>query len=419
MVKLQSVSTTSIGKKTLISAIIATMMASSIAPAMAQSKGYSDGAVKIGIIPDMTGLYSDITGTGSVTAVRMAIEDFGGKLNGKPIELVFADHQNKADIASSKAREWFDNDKVDAIMDVAASATALAVVKVAKEKNKIAFFSGPGALRISNEDCTANTVHYAYDTYALANVTGKAIVQKGGDSWYFLTADYAFGKSLEQDTSDVVKANGGKVLGSVKHPLSASDFSSYLFSAQSSGAKVIGLANAGGDTINSIKAAKEFAITKSGKQQLAGLLMFISDIHSLGLETAQGLMLTESFYWDMNDETRKWSRRYFDKMKRMPGMAQAGAYSSTLNYLKAVQAAGTDDTATVMAKLKSTPINDMFVKNGRIREDGRMIRDMYLFQVKSPSEAKYAWDYYKLLATVPGDQAFMPLSKSACPLVKK
>ncbi len=407
-------------KRSIVSIITAGLVMGSMSPAFSQgSKGYSDGIVKIGVIPDMTGLYSDITGTGSVTAMKMAIEDFGGKINGKNIEFVFADHQNKADIASSKAREWFDNEKVDAIMDVAASATALAVVKVAKEKNKIAFFSGPGALRITNEDCTPNTIHYAYDTYAMANVTGNAVVKRGGNTWFFLTADYAFGKSLEQDTSDVVKASGGKVLGAVKHPLSASDFSSYLFSAQSSGAKVIGLANAGGDTINSIKAAKEFAITKNGKQQIAALLMFISDVHSLGLETAQGLLLTESFYWDMNDETRKWSRRYFDKMKKMPGMAQAGVYSATLQYLKAVQAAGTDDTATVMAKLKSTPLNDMFVKNGRIRDDGRMLRDMYLFEVKKPSESKYAWDYYKLLATVPGDQAFMPVSKSVCPLLKK
>lgn len=407
-------------RRSIVSVITAGLVTGLISPAFSQStKGYSDGIVKIGVIPDMTGLYSDITGTGSVTAMKMAIEDFGGKINGKNIEFVFADHQNKADIASSKAREWFDNEKVDAIMDVAASATALAVVKVAKEKNKIAFFSGPGALRITNEDCTPNTIHYAYDTYAMANVTGNAVVKRGGNTWFFLTADYAFGKSLEQDTSDVVKASGGKVIGAVKHPLSASDFSSYLFSAQSSGAKVIGLANAGGDTINSIKAAKEFAITKNGKQQIAALLMFISDVHSLGLETAQGLLLTESFYWDMNDETRKWSRRYFDKMKKMPGMAQAGVYSATLQYLKAVQAAGTDDTATVMAKLKSTPLNDMFVKNGRIRDDGRMLRDMYLFEVKKPSESKYAWDYYKLLATVPGDQAFMPVSKSVCPLLKK
>lgn len=407
-------------KKLAVSVIASSLIIGGTTPSFAQgNKGFSDGIVKIGVIPDMTGLYSDITGTGSVTAMKMAIEDFGGKINGKNIEFVFADHQNKADIASSKAREWFDNEKVDAIMDVAASATALAVVKVAKEKNKIAFFSGPGALRITNEDCTPNTIHYAYDTYAMANVTGNAVVKRGGNTWYFLTADYAFGKSLEQDTSDVVKASGGKVLGAVKHPLSAADFSSYLFSAQSSGAKVIGLANAGGDTINSIKAAKEFAITKNGKQQIAALLMFISDVHSLGLETAQGLLLTESFYWDLNDETRKWSRRYFDIMKKMPGMAQAGVYSATLQYLKAVQAVGTDDTATVMAKLKSTPLNDMFVKNGRIRDDGRMLRDMYLFEVKKPSESKYAWDYYKLLATVPGDKAFMPVSKSVCPLLKK
>jgi branched-chain amino acid transport system substrate-binding protein len=406
-------------KKVIASVIASALVAGSISPVFAQNNKYSDGIVKIGVIPDMTGLYSDITGAGSVEAVKMAIEDFGGKINGKPIELVFADHQNKADIASSKAREWFDNEKTDAIMDVAASATALAVVKVAKEKNKIAMFSGPGAVRITNEDCTPVTIHYAYDTFALANVTGKAIVKNGGDTWYFLTADYAFGKNLEQDASEVVRANGGKVLGSVKHPLSASDFSSYLFSAQASGAKVIGLANAGGDTINSIKTAKEFAITKSGKQQIAALLMFISDVHSLGLEASQGLLLTESFYWDLNNDTRAWSKRYFERFKKMPGMAQAGVYSSTLQYLNAVKAAGTDDTQAVMAKLKSTPINDMFVKNGRIREDGRLIRDMYLFQVKSPSESKYAWDYYKLIATVPGEQAFMPLSKSACPLVKK
>ena len=300
-------------KKVIASVIASAMVAGSIVPVLAQSGKYSDGIVKIGVIPDMTGLYSDITGAGSVEAVKMAIEDFGGQINGKPIELVFADHQNKADIASSKAREWFDNEKTDAIMDVAASATALAVVKVAKEKNKIAIFSGPGAVRITNEDCTPVTIHYAYDTYALANVTGKAVVKKGGDTWYFLTADYAFGKNLEQDASEVVKANGGKVLGSVKHPLSASDFSSFLFTAQASGAKVIGLANAGGDTINSIKTAKEFGITKSGKQQIASLLMFISDVHSLGLDASQGLLLTESFYWDLNPETRAWSKRYFER----------------------------------------------------------------------------------------------------------
>ncbi|MBC7956089.1 MAG: ABC transporter substrate-binding protein [Cytophagales bacterium] len=385
----------------------------------AQAQGISDDKVKIGLILDMSGLYSDITGTGLATAVKMAVEDFGGKVNGKPIEVLVADHQNKADIAANKAREWYDVEKLDAILDVAASAPALAVAAVAKEKNKIAVFSSPGASRLTNEACTPVTIHYTYDTYALANVTGAAVVKNGGDTWFFLTADYAFGSVLEKDTTDVIKAGGGKVLGSVRHPLSASDFSSYMLKAQGSGAKIIGLANAGGDTINSIKAAKEFGLTSSGKQQLAGLLMFINDIHSLGLPATQNMMLSAGFYWDMNAETRAWSRRYFERMKKMPNMAQAGAYSATLHYLNAVKATGTDETGAVMAKMKSTPINDMFAKNGRIREDGRMVHDMYLFQVKTPAESKNPWDYYKLKDTVPGDKAFTPLAASACPLVKK
>jgi branched-chain amino acid transport system substrate-binding protein len=381
--------------------------------------GISDGVVKIGLLLDMSSLYSDITGMGSVTAAKMAVEDFGGKVLGKPVEVLYADHQNKADIAAAKAREWFDREKLDAILDVAASATALAAVDVAKEKNKIIVLSGPGSSRLTNEACTPVSVHYAYDTYALANSTGRAVVKKGGDTWYFLTADYAFGQALEKDTTDVIKSLGGRVLGTSRHPLNTADFSSYLLQAQTSGAKVIGLANAGGDTINAIKAAREFNLTTSGKQSLAGLLVFINDVHSLGLATSQGMLLTAGFYWDMNDETRAWSRRYFERMKKMPNMAQAGLYSSVLHYLEAVQAAGTDETGAVMRKMKANPINDFFARNGRIREDGRMVHDMYLFEVKKPAESKYPWDYYKLIARVPGADAFQPLSKSACPLLKK
>jgi branched-chain amino acid transport system substrate-binding protein len=405
-------------KKTLLAFALAALACALPVTAPAQEK-ISDGVVKIGLILDMSSLYADITGEGSVTAARMAIEDFGGKVLGKPIELVYADHQNKADIAANKAREWFDQDKVDAIMDVAASATALAVVEVARAKNRIVVFNGPGSVRLTNEACSPVTVHYTYDTYALANGTGRAVVKNGGDTWFFITADYAFGQALEKDTTDVVKAEGGRVLGSVRHPLNASDFSSFLLQAQASNAKVIGLADAGGDFINAMKAASEFGITKSGKQSLAGLLVYINDIHSLGLKTTQGLYLTEAFYWDLNDETRKWSRRFFERMKKMPNMSQAGVYSSTLHYLKAVKAAGTDDTAAVMKKMREMPINDFFAKNGRIREDGRMMHDMYLFEVKKPSESLTPWDYYKLKATIPADQAFQPLSRSACPLVRK
>lgn len=408
-------------KKTILQLAIAAALASTAGPASTQPKPtpakFSDGVVKIGLILDMSSLYADITGEGSALAARMAVEDFGGKVLGVPIEVLTADHQNKADIAAAKAREWFDTQKVDMLADVAASATALAALEVAKQKNRIAMFNGPGTTRLTNENCTPISVHYAYDTYALAAGTGRGVLKTGGDSWFFLTADYAFGHSLEKDTSDVVRAEGGKILGTVRHPLNASDFSSFLLQAQQSKAKIIGLANAGGDTINAIKAANEFGITKN--QSLAGLLVFINDIHSLTLGTTQGMLLTESYYWDMNDDSRKWARRFFEKMKKMPNMVQAGTYSSVMHYLKSVQAAGTDDTATVMAKMKSTPINDFFVKNGRIREDGRLIRDMYLFEVKKPSESKYPWDYYKLKATIPGEQAFMPIAKSSCSFVKK
>ena len=387
------------------------------APELAQQGKVSDRVVKIGLLLDMNSLYADLTGEGSVAAARMAIEDFGGKVLGAPVELVYVDHQNKADIAAAKAREWFDTDRVDIIADVAASATALAAQEVARQKNRIIMFNGPGATRLTNENCTPVSVHYTYDTYALATGTGRGALKTGGDTWFFLTADYAFGHTLEKDTTEIVKAGGGRVLGSVRHPLNASDVSSFLLQAQSSKAKVIGLANAGGDTINSIKTANEFGITKN--QSLAALLMFINDVHALSLNVAKGMLLTESFYWDMNDETRAWSRRYFGRMKKMPNMIQAGTYSSILHYLRAVQAAGTDETGPVMARMKAAPINDVFVKNGSIRADGRMMRDMYLFEVKQPGESKYAWDYYKLKATIPAKEAFLPADRSVCPLLKK
>ncbi len=411
---------TKLCRRPLAAAIASLMLGAASTTAIAQGKpGISDDTVKIGLLLDLSGVYADIAGQGTATAVQMAIDDFGGKVNGKKIELVFADHNNKADIAAAKAREWFDVNKVDAVLDVAGSATALSALEVARSKHKIMFFSGPGVQRITTDLCAPTAIHYAYDTYSLANVTAKAMAKRGGDTWYFMTVDWAFGVSLQQAAEDVVKKSGGKVLGAIKHPSGAPDFSSYMLQAQASGAKVIGLANSGADTINSIKAAQEFGLMKSGKQKLAGLLLFINDIHAIGLPTAQGLILAEAFYWDLNPETRAWSKRYFEKTKRMPNMIQAGAYSSTMHYLNAIKATGTDDTDTVMKKMKATPINDFFAKNGKIRDDGRMTHDMYLFEVKSPKESKAPWDYYKVLGTVPGDEAFMPLSQSTCPLVKK
>jgi branched-chain amino acid transport system substrate-binding protein len=381
-------------------------------------QGISDGVVKIGLIEDMSSLYADITGIGAVTAAKMAVEDFGGTVLGKPIEVVATDHQNKADSAAATARAWFDTQHVDALMDVAASATALAAIEVAKSSNKIIIINGGAAARITNEACTRVSIHYSYDTYAMSHGTGAAIAKAGYDSWFFLTADYAFGHDLEQSTAAMVKASGGKVLGSVRVPINTLDFSSALLQAQSSKAKVIGLANAGGDTINSIKQAAEFGIVRNG-QKLAGLLVFINDVHALGLQTAQGMLLTASFYWDRNEESRAWARRYFERMNKMPNMVQAGVYSATTHYLRAVQAAGTDETNAVMEKMQSTRINDFFVKNGKIREDGRMIREMYLYEVKKPSESHRPWDYYKLVATIPAGEAFQPLSESRCPLVRK
>ena len=385
------------------------------APALAQ---VSDNVVKIGVLTDMSGPYSDLSGAGAVLAAKMAVEDFQAKE--KPafaIELISADHQNKGDISANKAREWIDRDKVDVLTELVTTSTALAVMKVAKEKNRIALISGAASTRITNEDCNDVSVHWTYDTYAVANGTAKAVVKQGGKSWYFLTADYAFGHSLEKDSGDVVVANGGKVLGTVRHPFPGSDFSSYLLKAQASGAQVIGLANAGTDTMNSIKQASEFGITP--RQSLAGLLMFLTDIHSLGLKSTQTMYLTEGFYWDFNEETRAWSKRFFERQKKMPTMIQAGMYSAVSHYLKAVKATGSDNTQKVMAWMRKTPVNDFFARNGTIREDGRMVHDMYLMQVKKPEESKYPWDYYHVRQTIPAAEAFQPLAQSRCPLVKK
>lgn len=374
--------------------------------------------LKLGLILDMSGPYADITGPGSAMAGKMAAEDFGGEVLGRKIEVLAADHFNKADVAGTTAREWFDNQGVEAIMDVAASATALAANEIAKARNKILLLSGPGAVRITNEACGPYTVHWAYDTYSLAKGTATAATKNGGDSWFFIAADYAFGHDLEKDATQFAQANGGKVLGHARHPLNSPDFSSFLLQAQTSGAKVVGLANAGADMITAVKQASEFGLTKSG-QKLAVLLGFISDVESLGLPVAKGLLLTEPFYWDRTPESRAWSQRFFDKFKRMPTAAQASVYSSMTHYLNAVKKAGSTDSAAVMKIMKETPIHDFFAENGTIRADGRMVHDMYLFQVKTPEESKGKWDDYKLIATIPGKDAFLPLSESKCPLVKK
>jgi len=386
------------------------------APAVKASK-----VIRIGVLTDMSGLYADLAGPGSVEAAKMAVEDFGGKMGDIPIEVLSADHQNKPDIGSNLARQWMDVDGVDVVVDVPTSSVALAVSELAKQKDKVFLASGPGSTDLTGKACSPNTIHWAYDTYALANGTGKAVVQSGGDTWFFLTADYAFGQALERDTSAVVTASGGKVLGSVKHPLNASDFSSFLLQAQSSKAKIIGLANAGGDTINAIKAAREFGIAKGG-QKLAGLLVFITDIHALGLETAQGLNLTTAYYWDRDISTRAFAKRFGGRNRdRMPTMVQGGVYASVLHYLKARQALGAGATsgAAVVAKMREMPSEDVIFGKGSIRVDGRHIHTMYLYEVKKPSESKGPWDYFKLVKEIPAEEAFLPLDQSVCPLVKK
>jgi len=392
-------------KKTLIAATLASC-------GLAAHAQISGDVVKIGFLTDMSSVYADIDGAGGVEAIKMAIADMKGMAAGKKVEFIFADHQNKADIANAKAREWFDTQGVDLLVGGTNSGTNLAMAKVASEKKKPFISIGAGTARLTNEECSPYTVHYAYDTVALAKGTGGAVVKQGGKSWYFLTADYAFGQSLESDTTGIVKASGGQVLGAVKHPLSASDFSSFLLQAQASKAQILGLANAGGDTINAIKAANEFGVTKTMK--LAGLLMFINDIHSLTPALTQGMYLTDSWYWDQNEETRAFAKRYFEKMKKMPSSLQASDYSASLHYLNAVKAAGSDETDKVWEKFRSTKVNDMYAKNGTIRPDGRMVHDMFLMQVKTPAESKKPWDYFKIAAVIPGDEAFTTKAETKC-----
>ena len=376
----------------------------------------SNDTIRIGFITDMSGVYADVDGPAGAEAIKMAIADFGGAVNGKKIEFISADHQNKADIAASKAREWFDQQGLDLLIGGTNSATNLAMAKVAAEKKKPFIAIGAGTSRLTNEECTPYTIHYAYDTVALSRGTSGALVKQGYKDWFFLTADYVFGQSLEKDATDVIKASGGRVLGAVRHPLATADFSSFLLQAQTSKAQVLGLANAGGDTVNSIKAAAEFGILK--KMKMAGMLVFVNDIHALGLGVTQGMYLTDGWYWDQNDETRAWSKKFMARTKKAPSMLHASDYSATTFYLNAVKSSGTDDGDKVMAKMKSAKVNDFFAKNGVVRPDGRMVHDMFLMQVKAPSESKGEWDYYKQIAVIPGDQAFMTKAETKCALWK-
>ncbi len=399
-------------------AIRTTLAAAALASCgLAAQAQISGDVIKIGFLTDMSSVYADIDGAGGVEAIKMAIADMKGNIGGKKIELIFADHQNKADIANAKAREWIDTQGLDLLIGGTNSGANLAMATVAAEKKRPFISIGAGSSALTNAACTPYTIHYAYDTVALARGTVNPMIKAGGKSWYFLTADYAFGAALQADATEVINKAGGKVVGAVKHPLNANDFSSFLLQAQSSGAQIMGLANAGGDTINSVKAANEFGVTKSMK--LAGLLMFINDIHSLGLKTAEGMYLTDSWYWNQSPESRAWARRFFEKMKRMPSSLQAADYSAVTHYLKAVEAIKTDDADKVMAKMKDTPINDFYTKGTIRKEDGRGIHDMFLMQVKSPKESTEPWDYYKVVSRIPGAEAYTALADSKCPLVKK
>ncbi|MCY0853728.1 ABC transporter substrate-binding protein [Cupriavidus sp. D39] len=396
---------------------IARLAASLVAAAGLSAPAWgADDVLRIGFITDMSGVYADFDGQGGAEAIKLAIADAGGSVLGRKIELVTADHQNKADVAAAKAREWFDQQGVDLLIGGSNSAASLAMAKVAAEKKRVFISAGSGTTRLTNEECNPYTVQYAYDTAAMARGTGAAVTRQGGKSWYFLTVDYAFGTSLEKDTADVVKANGGKVLGAVRHPLSAADFSSFLMQAQASKAQVLGLANGGGDLINSIKTAREFGIGKT--MTLAAMMVFINDIHALGLNVTQGMYLTDGWYWDQSPASRAWAKRYYEKMKKMPSMFQAADASSALTYLKAVKAVGTTDADKVMAQMRAAPVDDFFAKGGTIRPDGRMVHDMYLMQVKTPAESKGPWDYYKLVNTIPGAQAYMTKAESKCALWK-
>ncbi|NYT60093.1 ABC transporter substrate-binding protein [Alcaligenaceae bacterium] len=386
--------------------------------ATAHAQTLSNDGIRIGVLTDISGVYADVSGKGAIEAVKMAVEDFGGTMFGKPIDVIFADHLNKPDIGAAKAREWFDRDGVDMITDLANSGVALAVAGIAKEKKRHIIVNNPSNMGLTNAMCSPYTIHYTYDAYSLAHGTGRTVAeQPGGDTWYFLTVDFAFGIGLEEQVSEVVRAANGKVLGAARHPLGTTDYSSYILQAQSSGAKIIGLASTGHDSINAIKAAHEFGLTP--KQKLAGLLLWINDIHAIGIDVAQGMLLTNAWYWDMNEGSRDFAKRYYERMQSMPNMAHAGDYSATMHYLKAVQAAGTDDPDAVSAKMREMPINDFFAQDGKVREDGRMVHDMYLWEVKAPSESKAPWDYYKLVKTIPAEQAFAPLANSTCYLVKK
>jgi branched-chain amino acid transport system substrate-binding protein len=389
--------------------------------AMAGTAGaqISDGVIKIGVLNDQSSLYADLTGQGSVVAARMAVEDFGAAAKNMKVEIIFADHQNKADVGANIARQWYDSDKVDMIADVPNSAVALAVNQITRDKGKAFLVSGAATSDLTGKACSPNTIHWTYDTWALANGTGNAIVKTGGDSWYFITADYAFGHALERDTEAVVVKSGGKVLGKVRHPLNNQDFSSFLLQAQASKAKIIGLANAGGDTTNAIKQGAEFGIVKGG-QNFAGLLVFLTDVHALGLDKAQGLIFTETFYWDLNERTRAFAKRFAERNRGIhPTMIHAGVYAGTLHYLKAVEALKGDDGAKVIARMKEMPTDDPLFGKGTIRADGRKIHPAYLVEVKKPDESKYPWDYYKIRSTIPADQAFRPIDQGDCPLVKK
>ena len=402
-------------KRKLISTLVGAALAVGVGAANAQ---ISDGVIKIGVMSDMSSLYADIGGPGSTLAAKMAVEDFGAAKKGMKVEVVSADHQNKADVGSSVARQWYDVDKVDAIFDVPNSAVALAINQLTREKGKAFIDSGAASSDLTGKACSPNTIHWTYDTWMLANGTGTAIVKTGGDSWFFLTSDYAFGHALERDTEAAVLKNGGKVLGKVRHPLNTQDFSSFLLQAQSSKAKVIGLANAGGDTINSVKQAAEFGIVKGG-QSLAGMLVFLSDVHGLGLDKAQGLVFTETFYWDLNDQTRAFAKRFAaGNNGKYPTMVHAGVYAGVLHYLKAIEAIKTDDGTKVIEQMKKTPTDDPLFGKGTIRADGRKIHPAYLVEAKKPSESKGPYDYYKIRATIPADQAFRPLAEGGCPLVK-
>ncbi len=383
----------------------------------AASAQVSDDVVRIGVLADMSGIYSDLSGKGAVEAVKMAAEDFGGSVLGKKIDVIFADHLNKPDVGAAKAREWFDTGGVDMINDLANSGVARAVAAVAKEKKRHIIVNGASNMGITNELCSPYAIHYAYDAYSLAHGTGKAVVESGGKTWFFLTVDFAFGIGLEQQVSNVVRDAKGRVVGAARHPLATTDFSSYVLQAQASKAEIIGIASTGADAVNAIRAAAEFGATKN--QKLAALLLWIEDVHALGLPAAQGLMLTNAWYWDMNDDTRKFAQRFHDRVGKMPNMAQAADYSSTMMYLNAVKAAGTDDPDKVSAKMREMTVSDMFTKEGKVRVDGRFVHDMYLWQVKTPEESKKPWDYLKSVATIPADQAFQPLSESKCDLVKK